>query len=406
MGTTHREILGILLRTQRQTVWFSVIGAVVIAWLVVPYLAAEVVLLWLGVAVAAVVWRFLVAGAGLRQGDDAVSLVPWERRLALAACVNAVILATPLVFLAERLPDGVSHALGWVSVALAGGAGVTLLASTLVFHAYVLPLLSLTALAYLRHAEVDLTDLKAVQGIAIVVFICGILSVHRLMHRYLVRILALRQEKESMLRDKEALLIRLEMDNAELLADRDAFLIASLTDSLTGLANRRHFDKTLARDWERARREGMALSCIMLDVDHFKPYNDRHGHGAGDASLKAVAEAITAALNRGSDFAARYGGEEFVILLPGTELPGAALLAERIRRTIADMQFVEGARLTVSAGAASVMPDGARPAQYLLQLADDALYQAKAKGRNQVVSRGDVVARTGGDTGEPLMDSA
>ena len=163
------------------------------------------------------------------------------------------------------------------------------------------------------------------------------------------------------------------------------------TDSLTGLANRRAFDGTLEREWARAVRDDNELSLILLDVDHFKRFNDRYGHHAGDACLRDVARAIQNVVRRPGDLAARYGGEEIAVILPRTPAPGAAKVAEALRLAVQDLGLPHADSafgvLTISLGAATAtatvgqtipMPDG------LLIGADGALYRAKHKGRNRV----------------------
>jgi len=163
----------------------------------------------------------------------------------------------------------------------------------------------------------------------------------------------------------------------------------SLSDGLTGLANRRCFDDTLSREWERAQRDFTSVGLVMCDLDYFKAYNDSYGHPAGDQVLRSVAQALEGAIHRTADIAARYGGEEFVILLPETDAEGARVVAELARGAVQAMALPhrEGiARVvTVSMGVAAIRPShGARAAQ-LVADADEALYRAKQQGRNRVV---------------------
>jgi diguanylate cyclase (GGDEF)-like protein len=177
---------------------------------------------------------------------------------------------------------------------------------------------------------------------------------------------------------------RLEQLNRELqgLADRDG---------LTGVANRRRGDAYLAEVWTRLRREKQPLSVMMLDVDHFKAFNDHYGHQAGDECLTVVAGTLQDELLRTSDMVARYGGEEFMLILPNTDGESAALLAEKVRRaveslTIAHAHSSAGTVVTVSVGVATILPASDEGAEHLLREADIALYRAKRLGRNQVHS--------------------
>lgn len=174
--------------------------------------------------------------------------------------------------------------------------------------------------------------------------------------------------------------------------NRARLLRSGFTDVLTGWYNRRYLQVRLQEELARARRHATALTCLMLDLDHFKQVNDRHGHAAGDAVLHDLAQLIDGRI-RATDVAARYGGEEFVILLPETDRTSGAQLAERIRSAVAAAHFDIGRQrtlsITVSIGVASVRPqrddsDLKTAGDALIARADVALYQAKAEGRNRV----------------------
>lgn len=161
-------------------------------------------------------------------------------------------------------------------------------------------------------------------------------------------------------------------------------------DGLSGLANRRGFDASLAAEWRRATTQRSALALIMIDVDHFKLFNDTHGHVEGDDCLRQVGDAITTISLEGSYFAARYGGEEFALLLPGADVTAARAVGELLRHAVADLLIVNrgapSGLLTISVGVASVEPTPGDMPQDLVELADAALYQAKRSGRNAVVA--------------------
>lgn len=165
------------------------------------------------------------------------------------------------------------------------------------------------------------------------------------------------------------------------------------TDGLTGVANRRMFDELARREWRRCMRVKQPMSLVMVDVDHFKAYNDTYGHQAGDACLKAVAAQVARAAPRASDLAARYGGEEFVLVLGDTTLDGARWVANNIRQHVSDLRMQHSAsparHVTISCGVASVTPYDGLPLEALLKAADGAMYRAKAQGRNAVVCAGE-----------------
>jgi diguanylate cyclase (GGDEF)-like protein len=167
-------------------------------------------------------------------------------------------------------------------------------------------------------------------------------------------------------------------------AEHDAARLSEFAfrDALTGIANRRAFDEALAREWNRAQRNAASVALVVFDIDHFKAYNDRFGHPAGDARLVAVARAVAQAARREGDLAARFGGEEFVLLLPNTSLEDAFAIAEQVRVGIARLADEGG--VTVSAGVAATIARGSDPAT-LVGVADAALYAAKAGGRDRTM---------------------
>lgn len=163
----------------------------------------------------------------------------------------------------------------------------------------------------------------------------------------------------------------------------------SFTDALTGLANRRRFDDTLAAEWARAQRTGRPIGLVMIDIDHFKRYNDHYGHIGGDACLRRVAAALAGVTHCDTDLVARYGGEEFAIILPDADCASVCAVAKRACAAIAALQephaAAAGGTVTISAGIASIVPSMEAPAERLIEFADGALYQAKRAGRDRVM---------------------
>ena len=163
----------------------------------------------------------------------------------------------------------------------------------------------------------------------------------------------------------------------------------SFLDPVTGIANRRRFDETLESEWRRAVRLGTPLALVMIDIDEFKALNDSYGHPRGDEVLRDVAEVLGEGLPRSGDLLARFGGEEFAVLLPATDVAGAAGLAEELRARVAAAGIAHGAsrvapHLTVSCGVAAATPIATTGASALVGAADGALYAAKRNGRNRV----------------------
>jgi len=182
-------------------------------------------------------------------------------------------------------------------------------------------------------------------------------------------------------------LARRAADLEEMVARYEEANLRASTDALTGLHNRRFFQDQLNRDFAQARRHRRHLAVIMLDIDHFKSFNDTYGHGMGDRVLTTVSTVVTQAV-RLADVVARYGGEEFIVCLPDTDLEGAKVVAERIRRAVSEIVLTDAEgnalrQITVSLGVSALRLEDERIAE-LIERADRGLYVAKVKGRNQM----------------------
>lgn len=177
--------------------------------------------------------------------------------------------------------------------------------------------------------------------------------------------------------------------HAELKKHRDYIEKQNMSDGLTGIPNRRKFDDYLTSVWDLGCRERTALSLILLDIDHFKKYNDNYGHLAGDECLRKVALKLQASMRRKIDLVARYGGEEFACILPSTDFDGAITYADIIRENIISIKIPHAYSdvseyVTISLGVASLSPSRDLKSCVLIKDADEALYMAKEKGRNMV----------------------
>jgi diguanylate cyclase (GGDEF)-like protein len=178
-----------------------------------------------------------------------------------------------------------------------------------------------------------------------------------------------------------------EQVEADLRKAKEALKLIATHDSLTGLGNRRLFEGALDIEFSRGARQSSSLSLIMLDIDYFKRYNDAYGHVAGDHCLAEVARAVKGCCHRKADLAVRYGGEEFAVLLPDTDIHGALVIAEQIRRSVMDKNIIHSGSptgfVTVSLGCYSFVPTGRDSMEVFIERADAALYQAKHSGRNR-----------------------
>ncbi len=177
----------------------------------------------------------------------------------------------------------------------------------------------------------------------------------------------------------------------ELATANETLVSLSYADPLTGVGNRRQFDQILETEWRRSIRSDQPLALVLVDIDRFKEFNDEYGHPEGDECLKAVAMTISDGLPRSGDSVARYGGDEFAIVLPGTDLEGALVVAEQLRLAIANLEDRNGPaaskpRIEVSCGVGAVTPSASDDPRRLLKAADTGLYRAKSEGRNRVAS--------------------
>jgi len=178
----------------------------------------------------------------------------------------------------------------------------------------------------------------------------------------------------------------------ELKRHRDLLRDLAVQDGLTGIPNRRRFDETLELEWRRSEREGYGISLIMLDIDHFKRYNDNYGHAEGDTCLRRVATCLASMVNRPGDLMARYGGEEFACVLPMTDLEDAVSLACKMLTAVENLAIPHHhsptrRHVTISLGVAAAVPGDSLQPTTLLEGADECLYRSKSGGRNRVTGR-------------------
>jgi len=200
---------------------------------------------------------------------------------------------------------------------------------------------------------------------------------------------ALQRTQRKAERDAIASARAIRMKNTELEALNEQLHALAMVDGLTGVANRRRFDEVLENEWRRSWRDKTPMALLMIDIDHFKQFNDTHGHQSGDECLQNIAQVLQVGIGRSSDLVARYGGEEFICLLTESDIKGAAAKAESLRKAVEELHIPhEGSSsapyLTISIGAASRIPDENSESKQLIADADEALYKAKNNGRNRV----------------------
>ena len=198
-----------------------------------------------------------------------------------------------------------------------------------------------------------------------------------------------REQQELIIQEKEALNLLLESSNERLKEKKHKLEILASLDGLTGIANRRMFDEFLMREWQRCRRNNEPLSLVLLDIDHFKLFNDAYGHLQGDACLIQIAKTLQKIARRTTDLAARYGGEEFALILSNTDIKEALNLANKFQEILQPLQIIHPASpvsqfVTVSMGVTSLTPQS-EDLNAFIDLADQAMYKAKENGRNQIM---------------------
>jgi diguanylate cyclase (GGDEF)-like protein len=224
----------------------------------------------------------------------------------------------------------------------------------------------------------------------------NLLRQFRLVHENQQLIASLSAKNQALLEMNRELEAKIHERTHELAEANSRLAQLAVTDGLTGLYNHRHFHERLALEVERSQRSGLPLSLLMLDVDHFKQFNDLFGHPAGDEVLRQLARVLADA-RRVNDVVARYGGEEFAVILVDTAKFTAAKVAERLRERVSANDFSEASsranRISVSVGVATY-PDDGRDAEALVLAADAALYAAKRAGRNRVVLASEALVAT------------
>jgi diguanylate cyclase (GGDEF)-like protein len=227
-------------------------------------------------------------------------------------------------------------------------------------------------------------------GLALLGFCVLLMNVCTVTYKSFRNMIALTWEREQIAQELGELTHSLRDRNRQLRDARRQLTDLANVDELTGLGNRRLVNQVLKDEINRARRAGVDLSLIMLDVDFFKPYNDHYGHPAGDEVLRQLAQIMLRATSRAGELVARYGGEEFILLLPGASAASALRTAGRLREMVAQAEIPHGASgvsdyITVSQGVVTVRPGKEQESLDLIKKADEALYRAKSAGRDSVV---------------------
>ena len=261
-----------------------------------------------------------------------------------------------------------------------GAAAIPLLG---VMQSVMLSFQAVSTIPYIIYISIQLDERGGMLLFMFALYMVAVISSIRRMNKNLGECMTLQFEKTQMVD-------ALSESNLKLQNTNEKLETLSLEDALTELHNRRYFEMQLEVEWKREARDKKILTLMVIDIDFFKLYNDNYGHAEGDVCLKNVAQALKSCIHRPSDIIARIGGEEFVVMLPGIDEEGAAVLAKQMQDQLELAALTHatsplGENLTVSIGIASVIPGNNATALGLFKAADKALYKAKANGRNQFV---------------------
>ncbi len=339
--------------------------------------AGQFVFVWWCVISIAFFSQYLMYLVFRKQKPGLVDFRQWYKLMLVAACVSGLCWGLGLTQMLSKTPSQYHIFLIILLISLAAAA-ITLAIRTPVYYSFQVSVLLPVIIWLLLQDEI----IKLILGIFLLIFMVAMWIFAHQVSRALSHSFRLQLENLSLANSLKQSNARLQVLNEELTQ-------LSATDSLTQVANRRYFDNRFASEFSRASREQTALALVMIDADFFKAYNDELGHIAGDECLKRVALCIRDSLKRPTDLVARFGGEEFVVLLPSTTADGALSLAEEIRENINALKIPHPAstvsqNITVSLGVTGAYPSKTSTREALLKKADEALYNAKAAGRNQV----------------------
>jgi diguanylate cyclase (GGDEF)-like protein len=375
-------------------------AALLIAVLLWPLAPRPALLVWLGLLAVLAAVRLGLSFLYRRDRRRRDHAAAWRRAYLVGTALSGAVWAAGAIYVAPGdSPLYLGAYVLWIGGLLAAGAA----ALSVVLSAYLAFALP-TVLPVAAYLVVGRDPTRQTLGLMLLLF-AGFMGLAAWrVNRALAGALRVRFENLELNARLEADLARhVQIETQLRQAKRRAESLArqlrqlSAEDGLTGIANRRHFDHVFQREWRRATRGRYPLSLILVDLDFFKDFNDRHGHQAGDECLREVAAVLRSYSRRPGDLAARYGGEEFTVVLPGIGLGDAREIAARILAEVEGLQILHGAsrvgpHVTLSAGVASLVPDRNMSSEHLIELADAALYRAKGEGRNRVATAGDFFA--------------
>lgn len=362
----------------------GLIAAVVMFW---PFLSLTNLLLWAAAFLILLLARSLQMSNALveRRYQTHPKRVYWQ--LLIGAALTGSVWSSVYIFAAQHVPVTIQYVLLLLIVMITA----FLLAFSVMVREYfiVYVFTSLWPVAWWSLVHYWEQPYNLLIGLVLLAFCALLIYVCDQTYQSFRNMISLAWEREHIAQELGDLTGSLRDRNRQLLDARRQLTDLANVDELTGLGNRRLVNRVLQEEINRARRSGAELSVILLDVDYFKSYNDNYGHPAGDTVLQKLADIMQRASTRAGEVVARYGGEEFILVLPGASASSALRTAARLREMIAQERIPHATSLvaeyiTISQGVITVQPDAEHQPVHLIQLADQALYNAKGAGRDAI----------------------
>lgn len=352
-------------------------------WTKVPWLT---MLVWYALILAVSIYRLQQVRKTLKT-KSYLKLQPKKalNHFILGSSITGGIWGASFVLFTLYTDEAYSLLMIWIASATAMGGSMSLAPSQRAQNIFVcLIFLPAVIMNILSGNEFNIT-----MGTLCILFLIVLILLGNTFSSWVNESLTLQSQNQELLHSLQQKNERLETTNSELIKTKEFLTEQTMSDPLTGIANRRSFDHTLIKEWNRCLRRQYPLSCILIDIDFFKCFNDHYGHQKGDELLRQVANIISSQATRADDLVARYGGEEFIVILSNASYDDAVMLAERTRKAISDAELEHknseiSDRITISAGVATITPTNIQDCYEIVHKADEKLYKAKKNGRNQV----------------------
>jgi diguanylate cyclase (GGDEF)-like protein len=365
----------------------NLLGVLVTLAVLWPYFDASLLLLWSFSLLTLLLLRSLHMSGALAERR----FVSRPRRLfwtlVLGSALTGAVWSATFIYVSSVLPLNLQYLLLLVIVVIASISLAVMVVVREYFLAFVFTALWPIAWWLLAHYWQQSQNL--VLGLLLLALSALLVAASNGINETFHRMLSLAWQQETMARELGQITSSLRERNRQLQEARRQLTDLANVDELTGLGNRRLVNQALRDEVRRARRAGTSLAVVLIDVDFFKAYNDTYGHPAGDQVLRRLGDVMRRLSARAGELLARYGGEEFIAVLPGATEEDAVRVAQRLQRLTEEENIPHGAsdvadRVTLSQGIAALVPDGDTDAHRLVDLADEALYRAKRRGRNRI----------------------